>query len=239
VNPDRQEAIELMQWVRSCNGNVTTQDVRTLTAGRDGVSGNAPRRTFAEVKDMKLGEDLGGMGGDKKKDYFTVVATITTISHSQDKKPWYEANPDLNDQTAKNAKVQSMGDGTWRCDKNGKVYNSYIPRYILRFCATDFSGNIWMTAFNEAAEKILKVPATDAERLLSTDTEAYDRLFKEATFKKYVFKCRAFSDYYEDSARVRYDCIGVQLANPEQESEKLIDKIQMIQSMKSGQQQTY
>lgn len=240
VNPDRQECIELMQWVRSCNGNVADQDVRTLTSGRDGVSGNAPRRTFAEVKDMKLGEDMGGMGGDKKKDYFTVVATITTISHSQDKKPWYEANPDLNDQTAKNAKVQSMGDGTWRCDKNGKVYNSYIPRYILRFCATDFSGNIWLTAFNEAAEKILKVPATEAERLLTTDTEAYDRLFKEATFKKYVFKCRAFSDYYEDSARVRYDCIGVQLANPEQESEKLIDKIQMIQSMKSGgQQQAY
>merc|ERR1712182_119014 len=77
-------------------------------------------------------------------------------------------------------------------------------------------------------------PATEAERLLTTDTEAYDRLFKEATFKKYVFKCREFSDYYEDSARVRYDCIGVQLANPEQESEKLIDKIQMIQSMKSG-----
>jgi hypothetical protein len=39
---------------------------------------------------------------------------------------------------------------------------------------------------------------------------------------------------------VRYDCIGVQLANAEQESEKLIDKIQMIQSMKTGaQQQAY
>merc|ERR1711929_19760 len=103
-------------------------------------------------------------------------------SHSQDKKPWYEANPDLNDET----------------DKNGKVYNSYIPRYILRFCATDFSGNIWMTSFNEVAEKILKVPATEAEKLLNTDPEAYDRMFKDATFKKYVFKCKAFSDVYED-----------------------------------------
>jgi len=236
VNPDRPEAITLLQWVQQNNGNVADQNIRSITEARGGggVSGNAPRRTFAEVKDMKLGEDPDSRFDRKKADYFTVVATITTISHSQDKKPWYEANPDVNDDTAKNAKVQSMGDGTWRCDKNGKVYNSYIPRYILRFCATDFSGNIWMTSFNEVAEKILKVPATEAEKLLNTDPEAYDRIFKDATFKKYVFKCKAFSDVYEDSARVRYDCIGVQLANPEQESEKLMEKIQMIHSMKSG-----
>jgi len=245
VNPDRQEANSLMQWIQQCGGNVADQDIRSLSMGRDGVSGNAPRRTLAEVKEMKLGEDLESQHDKKKADYFTVVATITTISHSQDKKPWYEANPDLNCD-AKNAKVQSMGDGTWRCDKNGKVYNSYIPRYILRFCATDFSGNIWMTSFNEVAEKILRVPATEAEKMLSTDPEQYDRIFKEATFKKYVFKCKAFSDYYEDSARVRYDCIGVQLADPAMEADKLLDKIGEMQTMKGaanaasgGQQQAY
>ena len=115
-----------------------------------------------------------------------------------------------------------------------------LSRYILRFCTTDFSGNVWMTSFNEVAEKILKVPAVEAEKMLQTDPEAYDRMFKDAQFKKYVFKCKAFSDYYEDSARVRYDCIGVQLADPEQEAEKLMDKIQMIQSIKAGaQQQAY
>merc|ERR1711902_362948 len=103
-----------------------------------------------------------------------------------------------------NAKVNPMGDGKWRCEKNGKVYNSYVPRYILRFCATDFTGNIWLTAFNEAAEQILKVPATEAENMLNNDSEAFERLFKEAQFKKYVFKCRAKSDVWEDSQRVRY-----------------------------------
>jgi replication factor A1 len=243
VNPDLQEAMELCKWVQASGGNVASMEIRTLTQGRDAVSANAPRRTFAEVKDMKLGEhdDNNSMdGGKKKADYFTVVGTITTISHSQDKKPWYEANPDLNCATAKNAKVQSMGDGTWRCEKNGKVYNSYIPRYILRWCTTDFSGNIWMTSFNEVAEKILGRTAVEAEKMLQTDPEAYDRMFKEATFKKYVFKCKAFSDFYEDSARVRYDCIGVQLADAEQESEKLLEKIQMIQTTKAGaQQQAY
>lgn len=233
VNPDRQEAILLTQWVQQCGGNMVDQQVRMLSTGRDGVSQNAPRLTFAEVKDMKLGEDLESRHDKKKADFFTVVATITTISHSQDKKPWYEANPDPNCD-AKNSKVQSMGDGTWRCDKNGKVYNSYVPRYILRWCATDFSGNIWMTSFNEVAEKILGVPATSAENMLNTNAEEYDRLFKEATFKKYVFKVKAFSDYYEDSARVRYDCIAVQPAEPTQESEKIMDKINHIQALKGN-----
>jgi len=234
INPDRAESTQLMQWIQQCGGNVADQQLRSVTMGRDGVSANAPRLTFAEVKEMKLGEDLSSAADRKKADYFTVVATITTISHSADKKPWYEANPDLNCD-AKNAKVQSMGDGTWRCDKNGKVYTSYVPRYILRFCATDFSGNIWLTSFNEAAEQILKVPATEAERLLSSDPAAYDRLFKEATFRKYVFKCKAFSDYYEDSARVRYDCVAVQLADPAVEADKLMDRIQDIMTAKNGQ----
>lgn len=236
INPDRQEASQLISWVQQCGGNVD-QNIRSVSQGRDSVSGNAPRLTFAEVKDMKLGENQESQYDKKKADYFTVVATITTMSHSADKQPWYQANPDLNCESAKNAKVVPMGDGTYRCEKNGKVYNSYIPRYILRWCATDFSGNIWMTCFNEVGEKILGMPATEAEKILNTNPTEFDQLFKRAQFKKYVFKVKAFSDYYEDSARVRYDCIGVQPADPAQECEKLLDKIQMIQSMQGQQQQ--
>merc|ERR1712129_486760 len=88
-------------------------------------------------------------------------------SQSDDKRPWYEANPDENATEARNAKVTPMGDGKWRCGKNGKVYNEYTPRYILRFCATDMSGNIWLTSFNEAAEKLLGCTAKEAERMLN------------------------------------------------------------------------
>jgi len=235
VHPDRQETRDLVMWLNSMGGKVADQGkIQDLTSGTQGVSANAPRLTFAEVKHMNLGSDVESKRDRKKADFFTVVATITTIAQSQDKKPWYEANPDLNSQDAKNAKVTNMGDGRWRCDKNGKVYNSYIPRYILRFCATDFTGNVWLTAFNEVAEKILKKPATEAERLSNEAPEEYEQMFKDAQFKKYVFKCRAWSDIWEDSQRTRYDVVGVQIADPVQESEKLFEKIQTIQALKGN-----
>ena len=198
-----------------------------------GISVSAPRRTFAEVKEMNLGGNLKSKMDKKSADYFTVVATITTIAQSPDRKPWYEANPDLNSD-AKNCKVISMGDGKYRCEKNGKIYNSYIPRYILRFCATDFTGNIWLTAYDEAATKILKKSATEAEMLSQTDPQKYEAVFKDSQFKKYVFKCRAWSDVWEDSQRIRYDVQDVQLADPKIESEKLLDKIQMLSQLKQN-----
>lgn len=239
INPDRQETRQLLQWLSSQGGNVG--QVRELSSGGGGgVSGNAPRRTFAEAKALKLGENaqgaMGGMGGGgaNKADYFTAVATITTISQSDDKRPWYEANPDENATEARNAKVTPMGDGKWRCEKNGKVYNEYTPRYILRFCATDFTGNIWLTAFNESAEKLLGCPAKEAERLLNEDHEAYQKLFKDVQFRKYVFKVKAKADVWEDQQRVRYDCIGVEPANPAVEAEKLFEKIEAMRAAAGG-----
>merc|ERR1712087_983307 len=99
-------------------------------------------------------------------------------------------------------KVTPMGDGKWRCEKNGKVYNSYVPRYILRFCATE------------------------AERLLSEDHEAYQRLFKNVQFRKYVFKVKAKADMWEDQQRVRYDAVDVNPCMPAVEAEKMLDKIE-------------
>ena len=182
---------------------------------------------------MKLGSKIGSRHDKKESDYFTVVATITTIAQSADRKPWYEANPDQNSD-AKNCKVTSMGDGKWRCEKNGKVYNGYIPRYILRFCATDFTGNIWLTAYDEAASKILKIKASQAEQLFINDQAKYEQIFKTAQFKQYVFKCRAWSDIWEDSQKIRYDVLSVQLADPQQESEKLIERIDFLQSLENN-----
>eukprot|EP01083_Nonionella_stella_P070730 189385_1 len=237
-HPDRKETRDLLQWVQSLNGSIQDQQIQELTTGMQGISGDSKRMTFQEVKDLRLGEGLMGNMNGKKADYFTCVATITTISHSQDKKPWYEANPDPNSDS-KNAKVTAMGEGKWRCEKNGKVYNSYVPRYVLRFCATDCTGNVWLTAFNEAAEKILKKTAVEAEKLYNNDPEQYEDMIKQAQFQKYVFRCKATSDVWEDSQRVRYDCVGVQIANPQQEAEKVLDKIQKLQSLKNNSNNNY
>jgi len=226
-HPDRPETRQLLAWLSSNGGNIQNAQLTELTTGARTVSQNAQRLTFGEAKDM----DLGMKANRKDAAFFTVVASITTVAQSTDRKPWYEANPDQNSD-AKNAKVTPAGDGKWLCEKNGKTYNSYLPRYILRFCATDFTGNIWLTAFNENAEKILGKTAVEAENLLNTDSNAYEEIFKAVQFKKFVFTCKAYSDVWEDSQRVRYDVHAVAPCDPGQESEKLIEKIQLLQNLK-------
>jgi len=226
VNPDVPEAAQLLQWLNAQGGNVS--GVKEMSSGGSGGA-PAPRRTFAEAKSLNLGGAVGG-----KADFFSVVATITTISQSDDKRPWYEANPDENATEARNAKVTPMGDGKWRCEKNGKVYNEYTPRYILRFCATDMSGNIWLTSFNEAAEKLLGCTAKEAERMLNEDHEAYQKLFKDVQFRKFVFKVKCKADVWEDQQRVRYDCINVEPVVPATEAEQLMDKIEKLRASAGG-----
>jgi len=226
VNPDVPEAAQLLQWLNAQGGNVS--GVKEMSSGGSGGA-PAPRRTFAEAKSLNLGGAVGG-----KADFFSVVATITTISQSDDKRPWYEANPDENATEARNAKVTPMGDGKWRCEKNGKVYNEYTPRYILRFCATDMSGNIWLTSFNEAAEKLLGCTAKEAERMLNEDHEAYQKLFKDVQFRKFVFKVKCKADVWEDQQRVRYDCINVEPVVPATEAEQLMEKIEKLRASAAG-----
>eukprot|EP00486_Rosalina_sp_Unknown_P008984 CAMPEP_0201592414 /NCGR_PEP_ID=MMETSP0190_2-20130828/190319_1 /ASSEMBLY_ACC=CAM_ASM_000263 /TAXON_ID=37353 /ORGANISM="Rosalina sp." /LENGTH=309 /DNA_ID=CAMNT_0048051181 /DNA_START=706 /DNA_END=1632 /DNA_ORIENTATION=+ len=112
IHPERKETNDLIAWLRNHGGDTTNLNVTELTTGGGNVNVNAPRRTFAEVKEMNLGNKIESKQNKKEADYFTVVATITTIAQSADRKPWYEANPDPNSD-AKNCKVTTMGDGKW------------------------------------------------------------------------------------------------------------------------------
>lgn len=228
INPELKETNELIQWAKHNAGDLSNLNIPELTTARyDNI--NVPRLTFAQVKEMKLGNKVESKHDKKHADFFTVAATITTISQSADRKPWYEANPDPKSE-ARNAKVVAIGDGQWKCEKNGKVYPGYTPRYILRFCATDFSGNIWLTAYDAAAQKILQTSATKLEELYNNDREQYDLIFKQAQFKKFVFKCRAWCDVWKDDKTPKYDVLDCAEIDHEHESEQLIEKIKLLEN---------
>ena len=75
-------------------------------------------KTLADAHSEELGTD------ETKKDYFSVVATITQISHNKDRPPWYKSAPDGD----KYSKVVDGGHGKWHCAKTNKDYDSYVPR---------------------------------------------------------------------------------------------------------------
>jgi len=178
-----------------------------------------------------LTTDPNSHGNDSNQgEVFSIKATITAITHSQDRPPWYSAAPDPDTK----AKVIEDGKGGWFCAANGKTYTHYEPKYALRFCATDWSGQQWITAFGDRAEDILKVKASVLEKyLLDGDTQKYEEVFQNACFQTKLFKMRARPNSYMDETRVRYDVIGVQDIDVRAECQHLLDKISELDQIQS------
>ena len=231
-SPNIQESIDLKLYYQSKNGNINTDNKLT-----DNTISNKQRRILSEVIEQNIGShgDVDPNTGKKKPEYFNVLGTIQTMSAAPDKKPWYlSVHPDEEkNEKQQKYKVTPNGDGTYMCDKNGKSYNKCLPRYILRFCCADFSSNIWLTAFDEQGTKILNnVTATQANDYLeSNNIEDFNRIFKSANFKRFVFTCRAREEMWEDRTKIRFDVQSVQKANFVSESKNLIKKIQDIRSL--------
>ena len=134
----------------------------------------------------------------------------------------------------KNSKVVADGMGKYRCEKDGKLYDTYCPKYILRFCASDFSGNLWLTAFDACARSILRTSAREAEQmLLDAKLDEYESIFSSAACKQYVFRICAKTESYQEELRVKYTVLNVQLANFESETRQMFERINSIRGFKN------
>jgi len=61
----------------------------------------------------------------------------------------------------------------------------------------DATGNRWITAFSEDAEKILGMSAQELGELKENDNDAFLQKFGEASFKKFIFTLRAKSEVFQ------------------------------------------
>jgi len=126
------------------------------------------------------------------------------------------------------------GKGGWYCARTGKTYQHYEPKYILRFCATDWSGQQWVTAFDLMGQQVLNVPATVAEKyFMDGNTNKFEEVFQNACFQTKIFKMRAKPDTFQDAKRVRYDVIGVKDIDIKEECQYLLDKISALDQVQS------
>lgn len=235
INPNVSKTAELQLWLNrlfsrfgdDCNLNDLKDselNIKSLTKlGLVCYDKNVNRINFGQlVNDINFNimNDLVDKEGNKiisKKTnepikpsiFFDIKGKITAISHSPDRPPWYKAatEPDSN---GFYPKVIGNGDGTYLAASVSKIYNSYVPRYILRFCVSGFNGQKWMTAFHDVAEIILGVDATIIENhLKNNELDKYSNVFNNALFKTYIFRVKARKDCYQDSDRTRYDVVSI------------------------------
>ncbi|MCP4984638.1 MAG: hypothetical protein GY928_00845 [Colwellia sp.] len=201
------------------------EDINLLNL-TNGDHADAPRHSMAQIKEMRLGYNVTKPSAK----YFKVLGSVINFKHSDERKPWYWAVPDV-DNTNSSAKVVPIDNNKFYCEKNDKIYDSYISRWVLYFNIADCTGNIWITAFNETATKFLNISAYDAELLSQTNKEKYEQIFQAARNKDYVFCCRVYSTIWEDTKQIKYECIDVKPIDINLESEILLENINFLQNL--------
>lgn len=69
----------------------------------------------------------------------------------------------------------------------------------------DATGNRWIVAFNEDAEKILGMSAQELGELKENDIDTYMQKFSEVNFKRFTFSLRVKSEIFQVISI--YNCI--------------------------------
>jgi len=211
VGLDRPEVKELRDWFEKQGKELRTESV----SKKGGNFGGDRRLTFQQVKDENLGMN-------EKPDYFVVKGTITFFRHDLEKPPWYNSCP----MPECNKKVIQIDANNWRCEACNKNFPEAPPRFILSFMCCDASGSHWLTAFNEVAQELLKHSAQEVyEFRQHSNDKMFERVFQEANFKSYLFKCRAKQDNMNDAVRVRLQVMQATPINFKNECHWLLGEI--------------
>ena len=97
-------------------------------------------------------------------------------------------------------KVIQDNNGQWSCAACNKqkflkriIYRSFPTptyRYVLNLEITDHTDSQFISMFNDDAEKLLGVSAEELNNLNTTNVEEYEKVFKNALFKEYIFTLR-------------------------------------------------
>jgi replication factor A1 len=147
LNPQCDEAYQLISWWDRQGGNVNTFSLSTPSTSFPGGARKDEFKTFGQIKDEALGR--------AKTDYFITRGTITLIKHENN--VWYDACPN----ESCNKKKITFNNGQYYCDKCKQNYPQAQQRYIMSLQAADPTGVCWLNAFNEVGEIIVGKSASE------------------------------------------------------------------------------
>jgi replication factor A1 len=187
IDPDIPEAHKLKGWYDSNGRNqsfATHSNMSTLgaaTGRKDEV------KTIGQVKAENIGVDDVA--------YFNIKATVVYIKQENFA---YPACPI--EGCAK--KVTETSEG-WRCEKHNVDHEKPQYRYIMSISATDHTGNLLLSCFDDSARVIMGGKTADElmEMQAIGDKEAVDKAFEAANCRKWAFRCRAKMETYSDQPR--------------------------------------
>ncbi|OBA19610.1 replication factor-a protein [Metschnikowia bicuspidata var. bicuspidata NRRL YB-4993] len=211
ANPDIPEAYQLKGWYDNKGVNENFKSLKVESAGAAEPLAN--RKTIARA-------EVEGLGSNEKPDFFTVKASINYIKADNFCYPACanEINTTGRGPSPCNRKVIQESDGSWRCERCNLTYPEPHYRYILSASLVDHTGQIWVTLFDDEANKLLKTSASDLIRLKEEeDNGDFTKLINSATMRELNFRVKARQDSYNGQTKIRYQVSSISELNYENE----------------------
>ncbi|KAK1118340.1 hypothetical protein K0M31_015043 [Melipona bicolor] len=191
IDPDIPAAHKIRGWFNTLGHNEETKSLSRTFENMTDSTGSLI--TFAEAKANNLGE--------KGVDVYTVKAVINFL---RSENSLYKSCPSENCKK----KVIDQANGMFRCEKCNKEYPNFMYRLLGNISLADWTDNLWVTTFNDEAEKILDATAAELGELKDNDNDVFLEKFNNATFKSFIFKIRAKMETFNEN-RLRTTCIGI------------------------------
>ncbi|XP_065846817.1 replication protein A 70 kDa DNA-binding subunit-like isoform X2 [Oscarella lobularis] len=213
VDPSVSEATSLKQWYKD-RGQAAP--MKSISSGLQ-----EPRSSEFKILSQIKSE---GLGQTDKPDYFSVKAMV--VFYRKDN-CLYKSCP-LPDQ---HYKVVEAGGGAYQCERLDRTFDSFKWRFILQLHIADFSGEQWISCFNETSETLLGISSEKLGNLKETNEIAFDQVFTDAVFKVYNFRLRVKLETYNDEQRIKCVCFGVSPLNFQQEAVALMDGIKRLEAI--------
>ncbi|CAG7894692.1 unnamed protein product [Brassica rapa] len=219
VEPDLPEARELRAWYEREGRNAPCISISREFSG---AGRQEARKVITQIKDENLGTS-------EKPDWITVSATISFMKVENF---CYTACPIVNGDRPCSKKVTNNGDGTWRCEKCDKCVDECDYRYILQLQLQDHTGVTWATAFQEAGEEIMGMPAKDLYYMKNEDRdeEKFEDIVRKAAFTKYIFKLKVKEETFSDESRVKATVVKAEKLDYSSDTRSLLEAMNKLRT---------
>ncbi|KAF2312864.1 hypothetical protein GH714_040918 [Hevea brasiliensis] len=214
INPDIPESKKLRCWYDS-EGKETS--MASVGSGLSPSTKSGGRSMYSDRVSISHMTSNPSLGGDKPA-FFSIRAYISFIK--PDQSMWYRACKACNKKV-----TEGVGGGYWceGCQKNDAECSL---RYIMVVKVSDASGEGWVSAFNEEAEKIIGCSADELDKLKSEEEgSSYQLKLKEATWNPHLFRVSVAQNEYNNEKRQRITVRAVAPVDFAAESRFLLEDI--------------
>ena len=227
IEPDLVEGAQLRHWYDEGGGS--TAEVKAFSGV--GGGGGASRDRFVTVAHLK--DEIARQGATPA--FWVQCRCHVTYLKVNEEGPFYPACPLKNGERMCQKKLRfDDTTGQWHCARHeGETVPHCEWRYIINATVADHTGQQWVSAFGDAGDVLMGMPANALKQLRDDDFQAYEQALLDANFKQFAMKFKVADDTYNDETRVKVSIAKIEPVAFVAESKRMLEQIKKLEAGES------